>query len=374
MKILYFIDCLTAGGKERRLIELMKGIKKKPNFTFEVVVMSNEIDYKEVFDLNIQIHYLIRGSKKDLTVFKKFYSIAKNFKPDIIHCWDSMTAVVAVPTCKLLNILLVNGMVIDTPVKQNILNKNWFRARLTFPFSSIIIGNSKAGLAAYNAPADKSLCIYNGMDLTRFKHLKDPINIKKEIFKKKYYDNFVVGMVANFAKRKDYNTLIKAAIELSATNNNIDFVFVGDGEDFNNIKNSVPENLQEKIFFLGNISNVEDIINIFDVGVLLTNSKVHGEGISNSIIEYMALGKPVIATRGGGTNEVVFDNENGYLIDSASKKQLIEKLNFLMSNKTFITKLGNRGREMAEQKFDLKIMTANYIQMYEKLYDDKHAL
>ena len=80
-----------------------------------------------------------------------------------------MTAVYAIPACKLLNIKLINGMVVDTPVKKNILNKNWLRARLTFPFSDLIIGNSKAGLIAYKAPTKKSRCIYNGMDFERFR-------------------------------------------------------------------------------------------------------------------------------------------------------------------------------------------------------------
>src|SRR5450631_1026972 len=119
MRILFFIDSLTSGGKERRLVELMKGLRLKSNIEFELVVMSNELHYKEVFDLDIKIHYHIRTTKKDIAIFNKFYKICKNYKPDFVHCWDSMTAVIAVPACKLLNIKLVNGMVVDTPVKRN---------------------------------------------------------------------------------------------------------------------------------------------------------------------------------------------------------------------------------------------------------------
>ena len=316
MKILFFVDCLVAGGKERRLVELLKGVKSKQNIEFELVVMSREIHYQQVFDLNIKIHYLIRSTKKDLSVFHKFYKICKNYKPDIVHCWDSMTAVISALACKLLKIKLVNGMVIDTPVKQNIFNKHWFRAKITFPFSSIVIGNSNAGLAAYNAPVRRSACVYNGMDLNRFEKLKEPALIRKEIFEEESGDIFIAGMVAAFEDRKDYKTLIKAAISLISRNDNIRFILVGDGVNLNEIKTSVPPLILNKIIFLGKRSEVETIVNIFDIGILLTNSKVHGEGISNSIIEYMGLGKPVIATRGGGTNEVVIDNQNGYLIDA----------------------------------------------------------
>ena len=371
MKILFFINCLTTGGKERRLFELMKGIKLKPNIEFELVVMHNEIHFTEVFNWGIKIHYLIREIKKDISVFHKFYKICKQYNPDIVHCWDSMTAIYSVPACKLLNIKLVNGMVINTPVKRNIFNKHWFRAKVSFRFSSIIIGNSNAGLAAYSAPGKKSSCVYNGMDLTRFENLTEPSFIREEIFGIESDNIFIAGMVAAFDERKDYKTLIKAAITLISNNDMIRFVLIGDGADFNEIKNKVPISLLSKIIFLGKRSDIESIVNIFDVGILLTNTKVHGEGISNSIIEYMALGKPVIATRGGGTNEVVIDNQNGYLIDADNKDQLIEKIETLMKDKNRMSDLGKKGNQMVHEKFDLKIMTNHYIGVYNKLLKER---
>src|SRR5690242_4695412 len=214
MKILFFINGIHPGGKERRLIELMKEMKKCKEFEFELVVMNEEISYPEIFDLQIKIHFLIRQSKKDIRIFQKFFSICKRFKPNIVHCWDGMTAVYAIPACKLLNIKIVNGMVVDTPVGKNILNKNWLRAQITFPFSNLIIGNSEAGLKAYKASKKKSICIYNGMDLNRFKNLKDPNQIRQEIFGTSHSNYFIVGMVAAFENRKDYSTLIKAALQL----------------------------------------------------------------------------------------------------------------------------------------------------------------
>jgi glycosyltransferase involved in cell wall biosynthesis len=367
MKILFFIDSLNAGGKERRLVELMKGIKPKQNIEFELVIMSRDIHYKEIFNLNIKIHYLIRTTKKDLSVFHKFYKICKSYNPAIVHCWDSMTAVIAVPACKLLHIKLVNGMVVDTPVQQNIFNKHWFRAKLTFPFSNVVVGNSNAGLVAYSASPRKSHCIYNGVDLTRFNFLKEPSLVRCEIFEDDTDNIFIAGMVAAFEKRKDYKTLTDAAVDLVSRCGNIRFIFIGDGVNFAEIKDRVPVPLLKKIIFLGKRSNIESIVNIFDVGILLTNIKVHGEGISNSIIEYMALGKPVIATRGGGTNEVVINNKNGFLIDPDDKDQLIEKIEILMKSKNQREYLGEKGNQMVLEKFDLKSMTNQYINLYQQL-------
>jgi len=57
MKILFFIDSLTSGGKERRLTELMKALSDKPEINFGLVLMSDDIHYEEILDLKIKIHY-----------------------------------------------------------------------------------------------------------------------------------------------------------------------------------------------------------------------------------------------------------------------------------------------------------------------------
>lgn len=368
MKILFFIDTLSAGGKERRLTELMKGLRLIPEVEFELVLMNKDIHYAEIFDLDINIHFILRNTKKDPFILIKLYKLCKKYKPDIIHCWDSMTAVYSVPVCKLLGIRLVNGMVTDSPPGQNIRNRQWLRARLTFPFSDCIAGNSKAGLKAYRAPVKKSVCIYNGINSSRFINLRAKDLVRKEIFGDDSGSFRVLGMVATFRKNKDYKTLVKAALTLINERENIRFVLVGDGPELENIRSMVqPPALLNKIIFLGKRTDVESIINIFDIGILLTDSSVHGEGISNSILEYMALGKPVIASRGGGTDELVSENQNGFLIDSGNVSQLTDRILILIENNDLAEKLGNNGKKMVSEKFDIGIMKDQYITLYNTL-------
>ncbi len=180
MRILFFTDTLDVGGKERRLTELIKALILHKEIDFELVVMSKDIHYKEILDLGIKIHYITRKTRHDVSVFYRFYKLCRSYKPDFVHCWDSMTAIYLVPACKLLHIKLINGMVVDSPVKQNISNKYYLRAKLTFPFSDVIIGNSKAGLLAYKAPENKSIVIHNGFAFSRTKNLISKEDIRKE--------------------------------------------------------------------------------------------------------------------------------------------------------------------------------------------------
>ncbi len=369
MKILFFINGLHIGGKERRLVELLKGLKSNPDVQFELILMEKDVHYKEALDLGIKIHYFIRRTKKDLRVFKMLYDYCNEYKPDIIHCWDSMTSIYSAPVCKLLNIQLLNGMVVDTPVKKNIFNKYWLRARLSFPSSNFIIGNSNAGLEAYKAPKKKSVCIYNGFNFQRIKQtsydrrqLKENYNINSR---------HVVIMVGEFSARKDYDTYVDAAKIICDKRNDVAFIALGDGVNFKGVSEKIEPRHKNNIRLLGRQSNVEAFINVSDIGVLTTNAKVHGEGISNSILEYMAMGKPVIATMGGGTNEIVDDQKTGFLIAPASPVSLSEKIEFLLNNESIKRDMGEAGKSRIVDQFSIKKMVDSYIRIYRIAKDRK---
>ena len=274
MRILFFTDTLDVGGKERRLTELIKALLLHKEIEFELVVMNNDIHYKEILDLDIKIHYITRTTKHDISVFYRFYKLCKSYRPDIVHCWDSMTAVYLVPACKLLHIKLVNGMVVDSPVRQNISNKYYLRAKLTFPFSDVIIGNSNAGVSAYRAPENKTIVIFNGFDFKRTKNLINPENIRQEM---KVDSGYIVGMVASFAENKDYPTFFKAAQILLKRRSDITFLAIGNRTDSAESRSLIADQFIGNFRLLGRKSNPESFINAMDICLLSTFT----EGISN---------------------------------------------------------------------------------------------
>jgi glycosyltransferase involved in cell wall biosynthesis len=360
MKLLFFIDTLSAGGKERRLMELMKGLKQEPDIDFELVVMDNNIQYKEVYDLGINIHKIIRKTKKDLSVFGKVYKVCKSYRPDLVHCWDSMSAVYLIPAVKSLNMKFINGMVTDAPEITGIRNKAWLRAQLTFPFSDLVIGNSKAGLAAYNAPSSKSICIPNGFNFKRIKSVEPPLQIREEIG---IGTEYVVGMVASLSKYKDYQTYFAAAQLLLTKRNDVTFLALGNDTDSEASKKLIEGSFIKNFKLLGRKANIESFINTMDVCVLATFT----EGISNSIMEYMALGKPVVATAGGGTVELVEDTKTGFLVGQSNAVELAEKIETLLNNQDLRNKMGAAGKERVHNHFSIEKMVHEYILNYKKL-------
>lgn len=357
MKILFVINTLGSGGKERRITELLKELIHHQAIKFELVIMSNEIHYTEVYDLAIKIHIIIRKTRFDVDIIPRLYKLCKDYRPDIVHCWDSMTAVYSVPVCKLLNIKLVNGMVTNAPKKRNIINKRWLRARLTFPFSDYIVGNSMAGLRAYLTPRHKSKVINNGFNFDRIKNLTPKEVIRKEL---RITTRYIVGMVASFSANKDYKTYYTAAVSLLNKGADATFIAIGNETDSEDSIKLIKEQNLRSFRLLGKKSDIESYINAMDICVLST----YTEGLSNSVLEYMALGKPVIATDGGGTSELVDNNITGFLIGPSDPAELEKKLDLLIGDHDLQLRMGNAGRERIMNYFSLDQMVARYLDIY----------
>ena len=360
MKILFVIDTLGSGGKERRFTELIKILAMKQEIEISLVVMSNDIHYSEIFSLGIEVKKIIRKTRKDLTVYRQFMELLKSAKPDAVHCWESMTAVYLAPVCKLLRCPLINGMVTNVPLKQNISNYHWRRARLTFPLSSVIVSNSYAGLKAYRVPKRKGIVIYNGFDFHRLNDLRDAAIVRNEL---QISTDFVVGMVASFCEHKDYRTFFTAAQQLLSRRRDITFVAIGSDTDSENSVMLVDEKLRQYFRFLGRRSSVESYINAMDIGVLAT----YTEGISNSVIEYMACGKPVVATVGGGTEELVLSGKTGFLVYPSDPQMMADKIEELINSQELRREMGSSGIERIRTHFSHEAMLDNYMNLYRQI-------
>jgi glycosyltransferase involved in cell wall biosynthesis len=370
MKILMVIDSLDKGGKERRMLELIKGIKKTGSeFDIYLLCLTDRIEYKYVYDLPIRFEVLKRKFKKDPTIVLKLKKIISGYKPDLIHSWSTMASIYLSISNLFTGIPLINGVLADAPRKLNLLNKHYLRVKLTTPFSKLFISNSKAGIISYRTPVDKSVCIYNGIDFNRFENLRLVNDVRSEILGDKPNGHFVVTMVASFDERKDFSSLVHVAIKMCSNNPLYVFLLVGKGPMLEKLREAVPPEILERrqIIFTGKRDDVESLLQVTDLGVLMTNAENHGEGISNTIIEYMAMGKPVLASRGGGTNEVVLDNYNGFLIDPGDEHQLMEKIDLLFNDRYLLANLGENARKYARDNFELGVKTAEYIKIYRNL-------
>ena len=358
MKILFVIESLRCGGKERRLVELIKGLEKEHDLC--LIIMTDEIHYTQIFDMDIKIYMFKRNILKDFRILNKFLAVLNEFDTDIVHFFDNIAVLHFCFICKYKKIPFVNSMISSAPLNIPFFSKLNFINYILFKISETILSNSNAGLVSYNAPLDKSVVIRNGFDFKRLKILKNPSMVKDELAIGKCK---VVGMVASFTEKKDYETYISSAELILRRRRDVIFIAIGDGPLLNKMKLKIKPEFISNFKFLGRIENVESVVNIFDVGVLATYS----EGISNSILEYMAMSKPVVATNGGGTNEILINNKTGYLIKLKDHSELACKILNLLEDKKLALSIGKNGKKRIQNEFSIEQMVNSTINLYKKL-------
>jgi glycosyltransferase involved in cell wall biosynthesis len=370
IRILHITDTLTSGGKERQLVELLRGFSKMDGFVNELVVLSDVIHYDEVRSLGIKIHIIKRSGQSHFRTLEKLYCLAKQYRPNIIYSWESMCSVYASPIALIFRSVLINGMIQNAPLFLNLKDRRYRRLLLTAPFSTVILANSLAGLRAFRVDAKKGVCIRNGFNFDRINNLPDVNDIKRSL---DIRTKHVVGMIGRFSRDKDYSTFFKAADLLCSERKDVTFVAMGEGPDLERFRVGLKSDRQANIRILGVSKRVEEIVQTFSIGVLVTDSRYHGEGIANVIMEYMALEKPVIATDAAGNREIVKDGENGFLIPFGDENALAMRIRQIVDRPDIGSAFGRAGRALVEEKFGIEQLVQKHVELFRRLASGNRA-
>ncbi|HEY3777191.1 MAG TPA: glycosyltransferase [Rhizomicrobium sp.] len=364
IRVLHIIDSLVGGGKERQFIELLKGLRQESDITCHAVIMSDRIEYPEFHDLKIPTSLLPRRSRHDFSILPRLHRVVREFRPGIVQSWNSMCSVYAAPLAKVAGAAFVDGFVRAAAANRDFRDPDYFRSRFTLPLTSIVVANSSAGLSAYQIPRRKGVCIHNGFDWSRIKNIDAPDMVRRTL---DIETPHIVGMVATFSPLKDYDTFFAAAERLCASRGDVTFVAIGAGQRFAEYEAKFPRGPFPHIRLLGRRADVENIVSMLSVGVLTSDAKLHGEGISNAIMEYMALRKPAVATECGGNDELIIEGETGYLIPDRDAAALADRVETLLNDPALACRMGEAGHHRIETAFGLGRMTQEYSALYRRL-------
>ena len=220
----------------------------------------------------------------------------------------------------------------------------------------------KQGLVKKGLPADHIHVIYNGtprekyasLDSSRIHELAALYNINP--------DTHVVGCVARVSKRKHHAQLLQA---LKYVNSPVTLLFVGASKrpELVALANEIAD--KHTVHFCGTIPPVDSLhhMALFDVFVLPSTM----EGLSQSILEAMALGIPVLATRAGGNIDLVRDDINGFLFDHNDVHGLAKRIEQLLSNASLRTALAERAKQTALREFSIELTIDFHEQFFQSL-------
>ncbi|KKR49033.1 MAG: Second mannosyl transferase [Candidatus Magasanikbacteria bacterium GW2011_GWC2_40_17] len=209
--------------------------------------------------------------------------------------------------------------------------------------------------------------IHNGIDLEKINFL-DKETAKKEIFQftqdDKLKDCFILGTIANFYKTKGLSILLNIFQELVKTNDKLRLVIIGNGPEKNNLEKQIKENgLEKKVVLTGILSDAYKYLKAFDIFVLPSIK----EGFPYALLEAMAAGLPIVATKVGAIPEIIEDEKEGLVVSPQNNQELKEKLEILINEPDLRKKIGESAKEKA-QKYNLKNTVLQTKNIYNSLF------
>ena len=374
--------CATFPGSFIKSIEelskkiIIKGGKIYYIFPRKMEYMNKLEEFGEVI-----IIQSFRGKKIDIFLCVKLHELVKKYKIDIIHTHFGLSAPISASfisgITKAIHIWHERN-----PSRFFLKDENKKRKYLVQLFFKFINIFGKNYYIAISNEVKSSLLNYNGFPVSKISVINNAVDIKdilikrnqnvicEKVTEKREFEKYknIVGMVAHFGPQKDHETIIKAARLVIAKEPNCLFVLVGGnivGSKIDYVAKSkkLTEelNIKSNFYFLGKVPNPVPIINLFDIGVLVSN----WEGFGNVIVEYMVNKKPVVATNTGGIKDIILNGITGFLCPPKDDRILANKIMYLIQNKNKAKEMGGFGYERALEKFNMDKWTKKIISIYQ---------
>jgi len=375
MKILYTsasVDIREKGlGGKTHFIEVAKNFKELGNNVL-VLVSGYRPRSKENFGLKIKHIYIPPFPRRLVSyvwaeifrfLYLTFYIL--KFRPGVIYGredkWGFSPPLLSF-IFRVRYIVEVNGLISEELKRYShypawVMQVVGLSEKLNYLFARKIIcvapGLKREIVKRYGVKEEKLVVISNGTDINLFR----PLDKKKCREKLGLGENgFYVGFVGYFAPWQGLDVLIEAAnLVKNQGYPNIKYLIVGDGTDLEKeLKTRVKKyNLKKEVFFLGHIKHKDVVyyINSFDVCYLCKKGLSYKSFSPLKLYEYLACGKPVIASRIEGITGVIEEGDCGYLFNSDNATDLAEKIIRAYQERESLSQLGANGRKLIEEKY-----------------------
>lgn len=378
IKVCHIITKMVYGGASLGTLHLVESLDIK-RFQSSVICgvqsenegsLLNNIDGKK-FDIII-VPEIVREINpiKDIIAFLKLIHIIKIHKYDIIHTHGSKAGVIGRLVAAFSRVPIILFTVHGWGLKAG----SFFVCRIfrliekiLSIFTTKILFQTKADMDeafAYKiGKQSQYVLIGNGINLHPFFNYNKKIaeQIRKEL---KLENKKIVGTVGRVSAQKNPIGFINIAQEVLNKRQDTTFVFVGGGEMLAEMRRLVKDiDLEKSIIFTGVRDDIPEIMSIFDIFILPSL----WEGMPRSVIEAMALSKPVIVNKIGGIDEIVKDGKNGLVVSVYQTDQFAKKIRFLLDNPKICRQMGKLG-ELKAKEFDFSKVVKKIKNLYIQLF------
>lgn len=387
IKIAFAIESLDFGGREKVLLEVANGLDAS-KYEVHVIAFSNDRNRQSaLLNNNIFLHSLPFKNRQLITplnvflsplIILKFLILLKKINPSIVHThFLYQLLFLAAISIKLSRIRTCHFHTIHTAglyytekgAKNTLtLRSENYSIKLNHAYLITVSRQlEQIALSFFNKSASGIKCIINGVNEIKFDfHLRCKIKKTDWGFSD---EDIIVSYIARFdAAQKDHLTLLKAWKIVIQNVPAAKLCLAGNGDARADAEHFVKNNkLHDSVIFLGNISNVNELLAVTDVGVFTSRY----EGLSVALLEKMFMKLPLVVTNIPAFSSIVDDGKSGYLFNAGDYKTLAERLiNFITDNELRYT-MGNYAFNTVKS-YTIKSMVKQHDDYYQEVLSSEN--
>jgi sugar transferase (PEP-CTERM/EpsH1 system associated) len=364
--VVHVCHSLATGGLENGVVNLVNMAAGR--FSHAIVCMTETGPLRDRVDRSVEVFSIGKRLGQDGAAFFRLVRLLRRLRPTVVHSrnWASVDAI---PAARLARVPLVvhgeHGREAVDPEGRNA-RRNRIRRFLSPLVDRFVTvsGDLRRWLTEdVRVPAWKVVTINNGVDLSKFAS-GDRQNARRVLGLPG--EALVIGTVGRLDPVKDQALLLRAFASLGGACRNARLVVGGGGPCRAALaQQGAVLGISDRLHLMGERHDIPLVLSAFDLFVLPSIA----EGSSNTILEAMASGLPIVATRVGGNPELVEDTVNGRLVPAGSTAELAASIGGYLEDPHLRTLHGKASRQRAVELFGLERMVDAYVSLYARLFD-----
>lgn len=374
--VVHIIHRFAVGGLENGLVNLINHTPPE-RYRHAVVCLTDFSTFRERIKWkNVPVIALHKREGQDFQIYGKLWSVLRRLQPDIVHTRNLAGLECLVPATLTNVVARIHGEhgldaydLQGSNLKYNILRR--CVKPLVHQYTAVSVDLVSWLVGTIGVRRDRITRICNGVDVQRFgPRIGSRVLLGPPGFAPS--ETLVIGTIGRMETVKDQLTLVQAFLHLLRTEPNgrkwLRLAIIGDGsmrEDA--IRLLEAANAAHLAWLPGERNDISEIMRGLDLFVLPSLR----EGISNTILEAMASGLPVVATRVGGNPELVVEGETGMLVPPSDPIAMAEAIRSYLHDPDKMVQHGRAGRKRAEEHFSMEAMVNGYLAVYDKVLGER---
>ena len=353
------------GGQNQVLLTVL-GMRAAGHRSMLVAHAAGEL--RQRAEEGLELIPLTPKTEMDLSAAWRLARLVKQLRPDVIHAHDphgvAMAALALSMSTQVTKPPLLAARRVDFHIKGNALSRWKYRQVDCFICASDAI---RQILIADGVSDERAVTVYEGIDLARVA-AAPPANLHADLWLP--HDAPIVGNVAALVPHKGQRHLIEAAAIVVRQVPDARFVIAGEGALRPMLERQIKEHRLEKhVFLAGFRPDILSVHKAFDVFVMSSLT----EGLGTSLLDAMACGKPIVATRAGGMPEVVVEGLTGLLVDPRDDESMAAAIVRLLRDRALRREMGAAGEARVREQFSSERMVQETLAVYQRVAAHAHV-